>query len=69
MHKIVSTDTVAESRRLISEMRLFLKTMQAIVRRSDERLSSEESELVAGSEMLLAKVDRYILNDMNQSLR
>ena len=69
MHKIVSTDTVAESRRLISEMRLYLKTMQAIVRRSDEKLSSEESELVAGSEMLLAKVDRYILNDMNQSLR
>lgn len=69
MHKIVSTDTVAESRRLISEMRLSLRTMQAIVRRSDERLSSEESELVAGSEMLLAKVDRYILNDMNQSLR
>lgn len=69
MHKIVSTDTIAESRRLISEMRLYLKTMQAIVRRSDERLSSEESELVAGSEMLLAKVDRYILNDMNQSLR
>lgn len=69
MHKIVSTDTIAESRRLISEMRLYLKTMQAIVRRSDEKLSSEESELVAGSEMLLAKVDRYILNDMNQSLR
>lgn len=69
MHKIVSTDTVAESRRLISEMRLYLKTMQTIVRRSDEKLSSEESELVAGSEMLLAKVDRYILNDMNQSLR
>ena len=69
MHKIVATDNIVESRRLISEMRLCLKTMQAIVRRSDEKLSSDESELVAGSEMLLAKVDRYILNDMNQSLR
>ena len=69
MHKIVATDNIVESRRLISEMRLCLKTMQAIVRRSDEKLSSDESELVAGSEILLAKVDRYILNDMNQSLR
>jgi hypothetical protein len=69
MHKVVATDSVVESRRLISEMRLSLRTMQAIVRRSNEKLSSDESELVAGSEMLLAKVDRYILNDMNQSLR
>jgi hypothetical protein len=46
-----------------------LRTMQTIIRRSDERLSSNEADLIADSEMLLAKVDRYILNDMNQSLR
>lgn len=69
MHKILPTDNLVASRRLISELRSCLRTMQTIIRRSDERLSSDESDLIAESEMLLAKVDRYILNDMNQSLR
>ena len=69
MHKVVATDSVAQSRCLITEMRSSLKTMQAIIRRSDEKLSSNESKLVADSDVLLAKVDKYILIDMNQSLR
>jgi hypothetical protein len=69
MHKIIPTDNLVASRLLISELRSCLRTMQTIIRRSDERLSSNEADLIADSEMLLAKVDRYILNDMNQSLR
>jgi hypothetical protein len=69
MHKVAATDSVAQSRCLITEMRTSLKTMQAIIRRSGEKMSSNESELVADSDVLLAKVDKYILIDMNQSLR
>lgn len=69
MHKILPTDNLVASRLLISELRSCMRTMQTIIRRSDVRLSSDESDLMAESEMLLAKVDRYILNDMNQSLR